>query len=166
MGETGSCSGGRGRARKRLIRFSPEGWGCAPFLSVICLTPSLESTGGLKSNSKRTGQQLPPRTAAASAPVPTAGHCGPTPLQETLRHVQAGLAQALVTQGVLLLFLCLFLPLIFNFSVPPPLKHSFSSNPLQHVFLIQPVSLCFQITESNSFIFIIVLVTKLCPSPW
>ena len=86
MGETGSCSGGRGRARKRLIRFSPEGWGCAPFLSVICLTPSLESTGGLKSNSKRTGQQLPPRTAAASAPVPTAGHCGPTPLQETLRQ--------------------------------------------------------------------------------
>ena len=88
------------------------------------------------------------------------------PLQETLRHIQAGLAQALVTQGVLLLFLCLFLPLIFNFSVPPPLKHSFSSNPLQHVFLIQPVSLCFQITESNSFIFIVVLVTKLCPSPW
>ena len=47
------------------------------------------------------------------------------------QHLQAGLAQS-PTQGVLFLSLCLFLPLIFNFAVPPPLKHSFS-NLQQHL---------------------------------
>ena len=39
---------------------------------------------------------MPPRTVASCAPVPTAGHFQPTPLQETLQHTQAGLAQSLV----------------------------------------------------------------------
>ena len=40
-----------------------------------------------------------PRSAAVSAPVPAAGHCCPMPLQDTLKPLQAGLAQSLV--GVL-----------------------------------------------------------------
>ena len=39
---------------------------------------------------------MPPRTVASCAPVPAAGHFQPTPLQETLQHTQAGLAQSLV----------------------------------------------------------------------
>ena len=39
---------------------------------------------------------MPPRSAAARAPVPAAGHCWPVPQQETLRHSMAGLAQSLV----------------------------------------------------------------------
>ena len=31
-------------------------------------------------------QASPPKTVSASSPVPAAGHCGPTPLQETLKH--------------------------------------------------------------------------------
>ena len=38
----------------------------------------------------------PPRSAAARAPVPVAGHCWPMPFQETLKHSKAGLAQSLV----------------------------------------------------------------------
>ena len=109
MGETGSCSGGRGPAHKSLIRFPPESWGCAPFLSAIW--PEAAHPWSLRevfSQPPRGSQQLPPRTAAARAPVPTAGHCRPTPLQETLEPVQAGLAQALATQGVPSLFFCLF----------------------------------------------------------
>lgn len=41
-------------------------------------------------------QHMPPRTVASCAPVPAAGHFQPTPLQETLQHTQAGLAQSLV----------------------------------------------------------------------
>ena len=41
-------------------------------------------------------QTSPPRTVSASDPVPAAGHCWPTPLQETLKHSQAGLAQSFV----------------------------------------------------------------------
>ena len=29
-----------------------------------------------------------PETAAATSPIPVAGHCRPTPLQETLKHSQ------------------------------------------------------------------------------
>ena len=36
----------------------------------------------------------PPRTAAARAPVPAAGHCWSTPPQETLKHSEAGLAES------------------------------------------------------------------------
>ena len=36
----------------------------------------------------------PPRSAAVRAPVPVAGPCWPVPLQETLRHSKAGLAQS------------------------------------------------------------------------
>ena len=36
-----------------------------------------------------------PRSAAPRAPAPASGHCWPGPLQETLRHSQAGLAQSL-----------------------------------------------------------------------
>ena len=39
---------------------------------------------------------MPPRSAAARAPVSTAGHCCPVPLQETLKYSKAGLAQPLV----------------------------------------------------------------------
>ena len=42
-------------------------------------------------------------TIVFSAPDPAAGHCRPTPLLETPRHSQAGLAQSLV--GSLLLSL-------------------------------------------------------------
>ena len=37
---------------------------------------------------------VPPRSAAARAPVPMADHCCPVPLQETLRSSEAGLAQS------------------------------------------------------------------------
>ena len=40
-----------------------------------------------------------PRSAAASAPVPTADHCWPMPLQETLKHSKAGLAQTCGISG-------------------------------------------------------------------
>ena len=36
-------------------------------------------------------QHVLPRTTAARAPVPEAGLCYPTPLQETLKHSQEGL---------------------------------------------------------------------------
>ena len=36
-----------------------------------------------------------PRSAAARVPVPTADHCWPLPLQETLKHSEVGLAQSL-----------------------------------------------------------------------
>ena len=39
---------------------------------------------------------VPPRTAAARAPVPAAGHCWPIPQQKTLKHSKAGLSQSLV----------------------------------------------------------------------
>ena len=39
---------------------------------------------------------VPPRSAGTRAPVPTARHCWPVPLQETLKHSKAGLAQSLV----------------------------------------------------------------------
>ena len=38
----------------------------------------------------------PPRSAVARAPVPTAGHRWPVPLQETPKHTKAGLAGSLV----------------------------------------------------------------------
>ena len=38
----------------------------------------------------------PPRSAAARAPAPAAGHCWPVPPQENLKHSKAGLAQSLV----------------------------------------------------------------------
>ena len=57
-----------------------------------------KATGSLQKNLY---QHTPFRTAAAAAPVTTASHCWPTPLQETLRHSQASLAQSLV--GLLLL---------------------------------------------------------------
>ena len=44
-----------------------------------------------------------PRSAAARAPVPMAGHCWPVPPQETLEHSKAGLAQALWGLWVLVL---------------------------------------------------------------
>ena len=39
---------------------------------------------------------VPPRSAAARAPVPTAGHCWPMPPQETVIHSKAGLTLFLV----------------------------------------------------------------------
>ena len=36
-----------------------------------------------------------PRSAAPRAPDPVAGHCLPVPLQETLKHLKADLAQSL-----------------------------------------------------------------------
>ena len=36
-----------------------------------------------------------PKPAAPRAPAPAAGHCSPVPLQETLKHSKAGLAQSL-----------------------------------------------------------------------
>ena len=44
---------------------------------------------------------MPPWTAAAGAPVPMAGYCQPTPLQETLKYSQVVLAPSPV--GSLLL---------------------------------------------------------------
>ena len=41
-------------------------------------------------------QHMPPKNAASSSPVLTAGQCGPSTLQETIKHSQAGLAQSLV----------------------------------------------------------------------
>ena len=37
---------------------------------------------------------MPPRDAAARAPVPMAGHCEPVSLQEILKQSKAGLAQS------------------------------------------------------------------------
>ena len=52
-----------------------------------------KATGSLQKNLY---QHAPFRTAAATAPITTASHCWPTPLQETLKHSQASLAQSLV----------------------------------------------------------------------
>ena len=38
---------------------------------------------------------MPARSAAARGPIPVAGHCWPTSLQETLKHSKAGLTQSL-----------------------------------------------------------------------
>ena len=46
-------------------------------------------------------QATPPRTAAACAPDPAAGHCQPTPLPETLKHSQASLPWSLVGSQLL-----------------------------------------------------------------
>ena len=37
-----------------------------------------------------------PRSTASRAPASVAGHCWPTPLQETLKHLKAGLTQSLM----------------------------------------------------------------------
>ena len=42
-----------------------------------------------------------PRSAAPRALAPAAGHCWPVPLQETLKHSKAGLAQSLWSLWVL-----------------------------------------------------------------
>ena len=44
---------------------------------------------------------MPPKPAAARAPVPAAGHCWPVPLQETLKHSKAGLVQSPVESVIL-----------------------------------------------------------------
>ena len=49
--------------------------------------------GLMETSSKRA--YATPRSAASRAPDPMSGHCWPTPLQETLRHSKAGLAQSL-----------------------------------------------------------------------
>ena len=58
--------------------------------------------GLLATSKKDLYQHMPPRTAASCAPVAAAGPFQPTPLQETLQHTQAGLAQSC---GVTALFL-------------------------------------------------------------
>ena len=65
----------------------------------------LESSGSIivlpVTSRKDLCQSAPTRTDAASAPIPTAGQCQPTPPREILKHSQAGPAHSLV--GSLLL---------------------------------------------------------------
>ena len=64
---------------------------------------SISATVGLLAISKKgLWQHTTPRTAAGCALISTAGHCQPPPLQKTLKHSRAGLAQSLV--GSLLLY--------------------------------------------------------------
>ena len=106
VGKTGPCSEGRVMLSKSLIQFSADGWGCA--LSLRQPSPGFCSlwAGAIGSKDRANGRKpppsgrkphtMPPRTAAARAPVPVGGHYWPVPLQETLKHSQAGLAQSLV----------------------------------------------------------------------
>ena len=81
--------------------------------SLVCCSPcshkELDTTEWLNNNKSRAIDDLQedlygdtsPRTAAAGAPIPMTDHHWPTPLQETLKHSEAGLAQCPV--GSLLL---------------------------------------------------------------
>ena len=79
---------GRALLRKSLIQLSADRWGCAPSLLVVwpemtqCWSP--QSTGLLMTSRKDLCQHTPHRTAAASGPIPMAGHHPTPPPQETL----------------------------------------------------------------------------------
>ena len=81
--------------RQSLIQFSVDG--CVPSL-LFDLRPNY---GGGNEDNGNLPQRSHAGTSTLSAPNPAAGHCWPTPLVETPRHLQAGLGQPLV--GSLLL---------------------------------------------------------------
>ena len=62
-----------------------------------CVSSGSSMVGLMMTSSKRA--YAIPRSVAPRAPAPRAGHCCPIPLQETLKHSKAGLAQSL--QGLL-----------------------------------------------------------------
>ena len=66
----------------------------AMLLANALVSEPLPFTPSVMSQSKTTG--VGGWTAAASAPVLSAGRCSPVPPQKTLKHSQAGLAQSLV----------------------------------------------------------------------
>ena len=121
-----------------------------------------EPTGGPQSTSKREPTAASqdcccPRPCPHGGPLPTHASAG-DPRTRTGRPGPGPRRSGRATAIFLLV------PPSSDFSVPPPVKHAFSNNLLQHL-ISQPVSLCFQIIESKSFISVAVLVSKLCPSP-
>ena len=143
-GELGLALMGRVTLSKSLIQFSANGWGYARSLRQP--SPGLCSlwARAISSKDRANGRKpppsgckphtTPPGTAAARAPAPVGGHCWPMPLQETLKHSQAGLAQCLV--GSLLLSLG---PGVDKFCLYPP-RASWLS-PSYHLIVASPLSL-------------------------
>ena len=79
---------------------SADGWGWVP--SLLFVWPEATQywslpglLGGANDRLPEGSRQVaPPRTSAASVPIPTASHSHPLPPQETLQHQQVGLAQS------------------------------------------------------------------------
>ena len=92
MGGTGfgaeSCSDGWAMLNKSLMQPSADVWGCVPSLTVV---------GVMVTSFKRTYTSIPWLPGLLiSVPDTVAGHCRPTPLQETPGHSQASAAQFVV----------------------------------------------------------------------
>lgn len=66
--------------------------------SQVCGLPTEHLYDGANGDllQENLGHIMPPRTAAASAPIPDAGHCWSIHLQKTLKHSQTGLSQSLM----------------------------------------------------------------------
>ena len=138
VGKTGSCSGGQGHVQ--WIFNSVFCWWvelCSLPVSCLAEVPSTgvdRLYGRAKGNlQKDLCQHAPFWTVTARVPVPAAGQVWPTPLQETLKHSQAGLAQFPVeslflspgswwTQGFVCAFReSLFPPVLWKFCNQIPL---------------------------------------------
>ena len=65
-----------------------------------CVSSGSSMVGWMVTSSKRAYAK--PRSAAPRAPAPAVGHCWPMPLQETLKHSKADLAQLLITWSTVL----------------------------------------------------------------
>ena len=80
MGKPGLALVGRAMLSKSLVQLSADRWDCDPSLLVVDLrqpSPEVYRLFG-RANGKLQedlGQHAPPRTAAASVPVPMTGHC-------------------------------------------------------------------------------------------
>ena len=72
------------------------------FFSQPCVSSGGSMLGLMATSSKRA--YAIPRSAAPRTPGPAAGHCWPTPLQKTLKHSGAGLAQSLWSLLVCMMF--------------------------------------------------------------
>ena len=131
---------------KTLISLSADGWGWVPSLLVVWPEAtqhwSLPGLFGGANDGLWEGscQGAPPRTSAASVPVPMVSHSHPLPLQETLYHWQVGLVQS--PMGSLLLPLgpdvhtTLCVPSRSQVSVSPSPVKVLQSNPIRLQSLI------------------------------
>ena len=104
-GKWGLTQVGKAMLNKSLIRFSADGWDCVSSLRFF-LRPNYSRGNGGKCDllQKDLCQHAPaPRTVVVSSPDPMAGHCQPTSLPETLKHIQVSLILVGSLVGSLLL---------------------------------------------------------------
>ena len=104
-GKWGLTQVGKAMLNKSLIRFSADGRDCVSSPRFF-LRPNYSRGNGGKCDhlQKDLCQHAPaPRTVVVSSPDPMAGHCQPTSLPETLKHIQVSLILVGSLVGSLLL---------------------------------------------------------------